>query len=333
MSQALITAKPFKSYQKQLSILQSRGMIITDIHQALKKLEEISYYRLSGFWYVFRKVAADSNGNVIQQPYNQNVPKRLDDFYPNTTFSNVLDLYLFDKNLRLLMLDALERIEIYIRSIIAYEMGKSNPMAYEDDQYIDAKFLIVNPKTQKSRWDQWKDDNNSHIDRSHEDCIRWHVVSGKQMPIWVVTEAWDFGLMSRYFSMLKGKYKNKICSRIDQNLTPNVLNNWLVELNTLRNRCAHHTRIWNQVANNPILMPNIPYFQGINLSADSRARIHGTIAVIWFMVHKIGSSSTWIDKIGQLLRDQSQKAYFRAEAMGFSKALTSELLLLKQSVI
>ncbi len=333
MSDASIIAKPFLPYQKQLALLQSRGMVIDDLDHALKKLEEISYYRLSGFWYVFRQVVFDNSGNIIRQRYNPNIPKRLDEFYPGTAFNDVLDLYLFDKNLRLLILDALERIEIYIRALIAYEMGKSDPMAYENDRYIDAVFLSVPQGKNFIPWEQWKKENQAHLDRSHEDCIKWHRESGRQIPIWVLTEAWDFGLMSKYFSMLKRKYKNKICFRIDRNLTPDVLNNWLFELNILRNRCAHHTRIWNQTAKNPLLIPNIPYFQRINLSINSRKKLCGLIAVMWFIVHKIGSSSSWLDKVGELIELQSEKDYFKTDSMGFMQPVINEFLLFKYAVV
>ena len=124
---------------------------------------------MSGFWYIFRKIEKDSSGNTILQQYNNNIPKQLDNFISGTSFSDVIDLYIFDKKLRLMMLDAIERIEIFIRSIIAYEMGKSSPMAYEDSSYIDPYYLIKNDG--KSKWDHWQSENSGHICRSHEDYI------------------------------------------------------------------------------------------------------------------------------------------------------------------
>ena len=162
-------------------------MVFSDLHYAQKKLAEVSYYRLSGFWYIFREIAKDSNGNIIYHSSNNKIPKRLDRFIPNTEFKNVFDLYLFDKTLRLLMLDALERIEVFIRSLIAYEMGKSDPLVYKEDKYIDSKFLL-NSNNTTSAWDRWVSDNQNHIDRSYEDCIIWHHNLNREIPIWVVTE-------------------------------------------------------------------------------------------------------------------------------------------------
>lgn len=218
-----IPAKPFQDYTGLLQILSSRGMYLSDFPKAQKKLEELGYYRLSGYWYIFRQIDTDSLGNPLYQPYNLNIPVRKDDFIPNTNFFDVLDLYLFDKKLRLLMLDALERIEIYIRSIIAHEMGRFNPMAYEDSTNIKPQFLRPHPKNKKILWQEWVNENDAHIRRSHEDYILSHQKMGKQIPIWVAVETWDFGLMSRYFSMLKGKFQNIICTRVDKQINPYIL--------------------------------------------------------------------------------------------------------------
>ncbi|MEE3422909.1 MAG: Abi family protein [Succinimonas sp.] len=324
--------KPFQTYSKQIQILQDRGMVFSDLHYAQKKLAEVSYYRLSGFWYIFREIAKDSNGNIIYHSSNNKIPKRLDRFIPNTEFKNVFDLYLFDKTLRLLMLDALERIEVFIRSLIAYEMGKSDPLVYKEDKYIDSKFLL-NSNNTTSAWDRWVSDNQNHIDRSYEDCIIWHHNLNREIPIWVVTEVWDFGLMSRYFSMLRRKYKNKICGRIDRNLTPDILNNWLRELNILRNRCAHHTRIWNQVSHTCLSIPQIDYFKKISLQRQSLNRMSGNIAILWFLVNKMGSSSTWLDRISELLKSQTEKSYFSIKPMGFTDNWQEEILRFKKAVL
>jgi len=323
--------KPFMSYSQQIKILQDRGMIFSDLQYAEKKLAEVNYYRLSGFWYVFREIEKDSNGNVVYHSYNNKIPKRLERFIPNTEFKNVFDLYLFDKNLRLLVLDALERIEVFIRSLIAYEMGKFDPLAYKDNKYINSKFLVSN-NNKIPDWDTWVIDNKKHIDRSREDCIIWHRKTNREIPIWVVTEVWDFGLMSKYFSMLNGNYKNKICGRIDINLTPDILNNWLMELNILRNRCAHHTRIWNQVSLNSLRIPMIDYFKKINLSKQSLNRMSSNIAILWFLVNKMGSSSTWLDKISALLKSQTEKSYFSITPMGFTDNWQEEILRYKNAV-
>lgn len=107
-------AKPWTSYADQLQILQQRGMQVSDTAKALEYLERIGYYRLSGYWHVMRQWQRDAAGQRVV----------LDQFKPGTQFQDVVALYVFDKRLRLLVLDALERIEIALRVDLSYRLGQ-----------------------------------------------------------------------------------------------------------------------------------------------------------------------------------------------------------------
>lgn len=69
----------------------------------------------------------------------QQKPLRQDTFLPNSSFDDAFSLYLFDKKLRQLMLDAIERIEIHVRTVTAHEVGYHGPMAYTDPNFINPK--------------------------------------------------------------------------------------------------------------------------------------------------------------------------------------------------
>lgn len=136
------------------------------------------------------------------------------------------------------------------------------------------------------------------------------------MPFWVVIEAWDFGTVSKYFEILKGRYQNRICARLGID-NPRVLKEWLQELNTLRNRCAHHTRIWNQVAANPL--PTLPhaYFEALELDEQARSRLYGLIAIIWYLVKSIGPNSDWLQQVADLIDTKPSPPGCHFAAMGF----------------
>ena len=87
--------KPWKSYQAQLNILKARGLKVGDEAKALHYLERIGYYRLSGYWYPFR----ENDPVQARQKTNQ--------FKADSYFEDAVKLYVFDKRLRLLALDAL----------------------------------------------------------------------------------------------------------------------------------------------------------------------------------------------------------------------------------
>ncbi len=295
--------KPFKSYSELVELLTSRGMIVEDPARAERKLAQVGYYRLSGFWYPCRKFTADG--------------VRTNEFEINTSFNNIFELYLFDKQLRLLMLDAIERIEIHIRAVIAHELGKLDPLAYKQKTFINPKQLETFEHRGKTRnhWKEWSDAHEKTIERSQEECITWHRENHKEIPFWVVIEAWDFGTLSKYFEMIKGTHQNKICERLNV-LNPKNLENWLREINTLRNRCAHHARIWNRSSPNPLKITGEQDINDLGLDENARKRIYGLIVIIWFLTKKIGPSSDWINNVANLIDEKPSLPGCSYSAMG-----------------
>ncbi|MFU8773361.1 MAG: Abi family protein, partial [Anaerolineales bacterium] len=126
------TPKEWKSFNEQLAILKSRGLIVDDENAARNYLERIGYYRLSGYLYPFRELASAET--------KQSVNRRLDGFLEGSHFRDVVELYVFDKKLRLLALDALERIEMALRVDIAHLLGAQDIHAYENPACLHGHF-------------------------------------------------------------------------------------------------------------------------------------------------------------------------------------------------
>lgn len=307
MSQNLTTScppKPFKTYPELVDILQQRGMIIEDKARAERKLAQVGYYRLSGFSHPCREIDFDDSGKAKRCPQTGFI-LRLNSFLPETSFNKVFDLYLFDKRLRQAMLDAIERIEIYIRSIIAHELSYHNAFAYKDSSFINPKWT-QNQTTPSGKvrnvWAEWQTRNQDKITRSHDDCILWHTKRDQSIPFWVLIEAWDFGTMSKYFGLLSRKYQNHIAARIGCT-NPQEMVTWLKELNTLRNHCAHHARIWNQNCTT-LSFTSIPELAALNLDNNARSRLFGQIAILWYLVSQVGSSTNWITHVASIVNQK-----------------------------
>ncbi|WP_275379778.1 Abi family protein, partial [Xenorhabdus bovienii] len=83
--------KAHKNYDELIALLESRGMAINDREHAKKKLSQVGYYRLSGFWFPCQITVQEENGKT----------KKGNKFLPETCFRDVYDLYLFDKKMRL----------------------------------------------------------------------------------------------------------------------------------------------------------------------------------------------------------------------------------------
>lgn len=127
--------KPYLSAAQQIALLRSRGMEISDEAKASECLSRIGYYRLSAYWYSSR-----ISETYTDQADNKRKVRVLDDFRPGTKFSDALDFYVFDKKLRLLVLDALERIEVGIRTDIAVLLGVRSAWAHREKPYLHGNF-------------------------------------------------------------------------------------------------------------------------------------------------------------------------------------------------
>lgn len=101
--------KPPFTFEQQIEQLIARGLRVEDKKATILSLSSINYYRLSAYWYPFKE--RNSKGEVLDQ------------FVESSGFNQVLSLYEFDRKLRLLMLDAIERVEVAIRAQITYHLS------------------------------------------------------------------------------------------------------------------------------------------------------------------------------------------------------------------
>lgn len=216
--------KIWKSFNEQLALLQERGLLINDEKKALGYLKSLGYYRLSGYLYSFRQIEPSSPKN------------RLDQFIPNSRFEDVKALYIFDKKLRQLALDALERIEIALRVSIAYELGKYEPLAHQKPQYFEPHF----------EHQKWLDKYQNLINRESESSfVKHHLEHYGDLPIWAACEVWDFGTMSMLYKGMLSKDKDRI-AKIYHLKDGKHLQTHLHAFNFIRNVSAHHSRLWNK---------------------------------------------------------------------------------------
>lgn len=225
--------KPPLTFDEQLSQLQERGLQINNPKVTLITLSHISYYRLSAYWHPYRK--RDLEGNV------------LDEFVANALFEEVLNRYEFDRKLRLLILDAIERIEVSLRTRITYYL------AHQYGVYGHTNPANFHPKFWHQKW--LEEVEGKEALRSQEEFIR-HFKNTYQgfprLPIWVATEIISLGALSRLFEGL-WPYDRRAISEV-YGLHPKTLVNWLHVLTYVRNICAHHARLWNrQLAIRPAL--------------------------------------------------------------------------------
>ncbi len=234
--------KPWLSFADQLQQLQSRGLHVDNRAAALDYLERLGYYRLSGYWYPLRAIdqaASNTQGKAV----------RTDSFAAGSRFEDVVRLYVFDKKLRLLALDALERIEMAVRVDVAHLLGKRDPGAHENPACLHGNFTKkVSTKRAdagKTQHQLWLSKYQSMLQRARkEPFVVHHQQQYGAMPIWAAIEVWDFGLLSKLFSGMQYADQQAIASLYGA-ADGQTFAKWLRSLNFIRNVSAHHSRLWN----------------------------------------------------------------------------------------
>ncbi|USD67540.1 Abi family protein [Vibrio sp. SCSIO 43136] len=301
--------KPWHSYEDMVVKLQERGLSITDEDKAITYLSRIGYYRLSGYWYTFRQLSGPCCPLEKPKGNKKGGTRRitLEEFKPGAKFEDAIYLYVFDKKLRLLVLDALERIEIAFRVEVAHLLGKRNAFAYLDKEQFFPKFSQqINPKTGLTDHHDWVSKQAGLINRSREKFIEHNKKKhGLPLPIWIACEVWDFGALSLLYSGMKEQDQDIIASKFGMS-NGRVLAKWLRSLNYLRNVCAHHSRLWNR---NIIDQPNLPastevpwvsHFEGKG-SDRLRARPFMLFCIVKHLMDNINPNSTWWMRLTDLM--------------------------------
>lgn len=234
--------KPWLSFSQQLELLQRRGLEVEDRAAALDYLERLGYYRLSGYWYPLRAIdltASTAQGQAV----------RLDHFVPGSRFEDVVRLYVFDKKLRLLALDALERIEMAVRVDVAHLLGQRDPRAHENPACLHGNFakkrITKGPDSGKTQHQLWLAKYQSLLHRARkEPFVLHHQQQYGALPVWAAVEVWDFGLLSKLFAGMQHADQEQIAALYG---APDgkAFAQWLRSLNFIRNVSAHHSRLWN----------------------------------------------------------------------------------------
>lgn len=224
-----------------------------------------------------------------------------DVFVPGVEFSHVVDLYVFDKKLRLLMLDAIERVEVALRVAIASRLGPRDPWAHLNPAELHGNFAKkVNPRTGRTRHAEWCGRLAQAIARSNEEFVaHYRRAYTSPLPIWMAIEVWDFGTLSQLLAGLKHVDQAAISAAYGI-ARPELLTSWVRAINFTRNLCAHHSRLWNR----PIVdMPKspksgeIPLFDHLAVDRHAQSRLYFIAALLRFFLMKVYPTTRWHERL------------------------------------
>lgn len=247
--------KPPLTYAQQLALLQSRGLTVKSVGDALKFLQQVNYYRFSAYCMPFQK------------------PRNV--FSPGSTFEKIVELYRLDEELRNGLLAMLSPVEVFLRTRIVYELShKKGAFAHYDPTVF---------------WDQaqhkeWVASLEQEVTRGKETFLEHYKTKYNGfplLPLWMACETMSLGTLSLLYGNLSLTYQSQICSIFE--VRAKVFATWMHVITYLRNICAHHSRLWNrELSIRPLIPDKERRWPTLNL--DNR-RIFASVAVAeWICV-------------------------------------------------
>lgn len=269
--------KPALTMEEQAVLLEARGMGGSR-DRILGRLEQVNYYRLAAYWHPFREDEGDF-------------------FRPGTTIDEVWDRYLFDRRLRLLTLDAVERFEVTVRTRLAYELASvhgpfgvyGGSSLFRDDPAQRVRFLSGIYGDFGRNGDVFMKHFYSKYGDEHD-----------APPIWVAVEILSFGKVVRLFKGSSPSVRRSVAHHLG--IAHSVLESWLLTLNTVRNVCAHHGRLWNRTLG---YRPRIPraksHPEWKAYTGMDPAKVFASLTILAYVLGQIAPGSGWARRLEALL--------------------------------
>lgn len=222
--------KPAVDLNAQIALLRERGLKIADDAHAQHYLRFIGYYRLAGYALPFQ---VDHNADGQHR------------FLDGACFDDILDLYVFDRKLRLLVMDAVERIEVAFRSQFSQAMSEMHgPHWFMEARHFQPHYdhadFIRRVKKEVGHEDKRAAVRQTFIRHYYE-----KYGDPELPPSWMVFEVLSFGTVSLAYKRLSRQNQKSVARPFG--LAGEVLSSWLHSLSYLRNLAAHHQRLWNRV--------------------------------------------------------------------------------------
>lgn len=291
--------KPATTIDAQIALLQQRGLACKDEDLVRRWLITVGYYRLSAYWLPFEKAPASGQ-------------TRSKVFADGTEFETIIQIYTFDRRLRLLVSEAIERIEIALRSSWTHRLS----IAHGSHAHMDARHF-------KNGWRhaQQLSALAGRVESSNEvfvDHYRAKYDQPYMPPLWVVTELLTFGELSKWVAATADP---KIGAGVARDLglpTRETLEGAIQAIAYVRNICAHHGRLWNRRLVKRI--PNIKRF-GADLSVDINGDqaqpenyIYNLLVVLCRMLLAQSPDTSFPSRLKNLVSERSAP---QTQAMGF----------------
>lgn len=289
--------------QDQLSLLRQRNMTFRDITAAPHFLANISYYRLKGYWWEMQIDFVNHN------------------FKQDSVFEDVIDLYNFDRHFRLIVFNAIERIEIALRTKLIYHLS----LAYGAEWYLMQSIF----KDKKEHIKFLSKLLNDMCQSSEEFMVKHYQNHPDDYPeAWKGLEVVTLGTLSKIFDNLNPQLpqKSKIANEFGLSSAKDF-SSWLRTITLIRNIIAHHSRLWNRVLITKYSWPPNLTNRVLSYVPDEqkKKKVFPILCAMIYMNDKISSGHSLRNELHELIRLFPNTAIYK---MGFPQYWFNEPIFL-----
>lgn len=265
--------------EEQIQLLKNRGLVIDNEERAAKYLGTVGYYRLTGYMYHLQ--SRDENHKFLVE----------------TNFNDILNLYQFDKKLRAIIMEYMERIEVAVKAKLTNHYSLSHGFFWYTDEslYVDKEIYanLINEIAEKFV------DPQEHYLRAfkfkYEDTMP---------PSNMALETLTLGKTARLFKALANSAEKQEIAK-EFNIVSSTLTSWLVYLTNVRNLCAHHSRLWNKrvTADRPFIPTRKEYkFHGV-LTDDFNTSMYGIVSIINRLLRSFNPENKFTQRVEILIEE------------------------------
>lgn len=210
------------------------------------------------------------------------------------------------------MLDAIERVEVYFRTQLAYELARTTGTF----GFLDPSNL---PRLEQSEYDKFIARCKEELKRSREPfTLHFKETYSNEHefpPYWILVNLMDFGTMLKLYNGAPSDIRNKLASNL--NVSSHVLKSWLVAINTVRNICAHHSRLWNRGIGTKPIIPKQSKYPEWHEPFDVRSdNMFGILTILSYLLERIAPETSWRKRLFRLLNSLNADELHR---MGFAE--------------
>ena len=269
--------KQYTAPSELLRIMEGRGLDCSDVSDAEALLKSIGYYRLSGYLYPFLKI-----------------PKEEHLFKVKSSLGKAIQLYDFDRDLRLLIFNQIERIEIAVRSaIVNISCAETNDVFWMTNSSCFAHL---------DKFSKTKSLIDKELQNTREDFINHfnHVYDNPYPPSWMISEIIPLGVLTRIYENIASNQLRKKIARYF-GLTVPVFISWMTIITLTRNTCCHHARLWNRYLSLRALAMNRPSFPWVSNDVV-QGKVFFTLCILKHFIDVVYPRNSFKQDLVELLK-------------------------------